>query len=304
MAGAQGDHSGLCAGSRADFGARHDGRRVIPFPAQAIQDLLVLAGVLSVAAIHVVTGTAGKEGPPGMLARQRAVRDAVAVHVQVAIEGFHFLKLLGAQDLAAVGPVPVVPGQLLAHPVVHAQVQVRKHDHRRLQPLGQVEGRCRHFKALFRGGGEEQNVTRVAVRGIGAGQDVALLRAGRHAGGRTDALHVEQDRRNLRVVAVTEELRHQRDARARGGRKGARAVPSGAQHHADRGQFVFGLYHAVIAGVVFGGAEAAAKAAKRVHQRSGRRNRVPGAERGAGINAAQGRRRVAVDDDLRARPLH
>ena len=51
-------------------------------------------------------------------------------------------------------------------------------------------------------------------------------------------------------------------------------------------------------------AEAGAKTAKRVHQRSGRRNRVPGAERGAGINAAQGRSRIAVDDDLRARPVH
>ena len=88
------------------------------------------------------------------------------------------------------------------------------------------------------------------------------------------------------------------------GGEGPGAVPSGAQHHADRRQFVLGLDHAVIARAVLRGAEPGAEAPKSVHQRRRGRDRIPGPERGPGINAAQGGGRVAVDDDVGARSLH
>ena len=47
---------------------------------------------------------------------------------------------------------------------------------------------------------EQQNVARIAVRGVGAFEQVGLLSARGHAGGRTDPLHVEDDRRDLGVV--------------------------------------------------------------------------------------------------------
>ena len=43
------------------------------------------------------------------------------------------------QDLAAVRPIGVVPLELGAHPVVHADVEVGHHEHRGLQPFGEIE---------------------------------------------------------------------------------------------------------------------------------------------------------------------
>ena len=56
-----------------------------------------------------------------------------------------------------------------------------------------------------------------------------------------DALDVEDHRRHFGVVREPEEFVHQRDARTGGGGEGARAVPGGADHHADGGELVFGL---------------------------------------------------------------
>ena len=46
---------------------------------------------------------------------------------------------------------------------------------------------------------------------------------------------------NLGEIGEAEELLHQRDAGAGGRGEGARAVPGGADHHADRGELVLGL---------------------------------------------------------------
>ncbi len=61
-------------------------------------------------------------------------------------------------------------------------------------------------------GREEQDVLGVAVRGVGALQDVALLGARGHAGGGTDALDVDDDGGDLGVVGEAEQLVHERDA--------------------------------------------------------------------------------------------
>ena len=47
-------------------------------------------------------------------------------------------------------------------------------------------------------------------------------------------------------IGEADELLHQRDAGAGGGGEGARAVPAGADHHADRGELVLGLDDGVL----------------------------------------------------------
>ena len=110
---------------------------------------------------------------------------------------------------------------------------------------------ARELEALARILGEQQHVLGVAVRGVGAAEDVGLLRARRHAGRWAGALHVEDHRRDFGEIGEAEELLHQRDAGAGGRGERARAVPGRADHHADRGQLVLGLDdgEAVLAGL-------------------------------------------------------
>ena len=82
---------------------------------------------------------------------------------------------------------------------------------------------------------------RVAVRGVGAQHQIALLRARRHAGGRAGALHVEDHRRHFGVIRQADELVHQRDAGTRGGCERARTRPARADDHADGRELVLRL---------------------------------------------------------------
>ena len=146
---------------------------------------------------------------------------------------------------------------------------------------------------------EQQHVLGVAVRGVGAGEQVGLLGARGHAGGRAAALHVDDGRRDLGEVGQADELGHQRHARAGGGGEGARAVPGRADHHADRGQFVFGLDDrvALLAGVRV---DAQLRAQYFWNASTTDEDGVIGYQaqtRGAAVDAAQRGRGVAVDED-------
>ena len=138
----------------------------------------------------------------------------------------------------------------------------------------------------------------VAMRGIGAGDDVALLRARRHAGRGTGALHVEQHGGNFGEISQPDEFLHQRNAGARGGGEGAGAVPAGADHDADGGEFVLGLDDGVFGLLGFRiDPQLGAMAGEGVGERGGGRDRIPGAHRGAAVDRAERRRRVALDED-------
>ncbi len=170
-----------------------------------------------------------------------AVGNAVAVDVEIAAEILARLELRRGHHLAAVEAPGVVPFEGLAQPLVHADVEVEEDEDRRLQPVGEVEGLGAHREALARILGEEQHVLGVAMAGIGAGEDIRLLRTRRHAGRRAAALDVEDHCRDLGEIGETDELLHQRDAGSRGRGEGTRAVPCGADHHADRGKLILGL---------------------------------------------------------------
>ena len=186
-----------------------------------------------------------------------------------------------------------------AQALVHADVEVGHQEHRRLEAVGEVEALRRELEALVRILGEEQDVLGVAVRGVGAGEDVGLLGARGHAGRGAAALHIDDRGRDLGEVAQADELAHQRDARAARGGEGARAVPAGAGHDSDGGELVLGLddRELVLAGFLVD-AQAHAMAREGFGERRGRRDRVPGAHRGAAVDAAERRRGVAFDEDL------
>ena len=144
----------------------------------------------------------------------------------------------------------------------------------------------------------------VAVGGMGAGEQVRLLGAGGHAGGRPHPLHIDEHRRNFGEVGQAKQLGHQRDARARGGGEGAGPVPRGADDDADGRQFVLGLddghphpagirLHPVFPGVVTEGLD----------DRGGRGDRVPADHGGAAVQGAERGGGVAVHDDGVAHPV-
>ncbi len=140
------------------------------------------------------------ERPPG---------DAVAVEVPVATPGLlQALDALGVEDLATVEGCFGIRKRV-GHPVVHPEVEVGEDEDGRLEPLGEVERLDGHREALLRRGGEQDRMLAVAMGIRVADEDVALHRPGRQAGRRADALHVEDDGRNLGVVAVADQLRHE-----------------------------------------------------------------------------------------------
>ncbi len=231
-----------------------------------------------------------------MRAGQRAVRDAVAVHVQIPAEFFPFVQHLGRHDLAAVEAARVVPFQGRRQALVHADVEVGHEEDRRLQPLGEVERERAELEALGRVLGEEEHVLGVAVREVGALDDVGLLRARRHPGRGAAALHVDDHHRDLGEVREPHEFGHERDAGARGGGEGARAVPPCPADDADRGELVFGLNDRELVGLGFRiYTQTRAILLKSLGERRRGRDRVPRAHGRAAVEAAE---RGRFDEDL------
>ena len=109
--------------------------------------------------------------------------------------------------------------------MVHADIEIEHDEYRRLQAVGEIEGfrgEIERFRRIF---GKQQHMLGVAMRGIGGAQQIALLRACRHAGRRASALHVEHHGGDFREIGEPDEFLHQRNAGAGGRREGARAVP-------------------------------------------------------------------------------
>ena len=163
------DQPDLAVARSLDQRARHHCGGAQELPLQPVEHDLVFLGILGVAAVLVVARAAREVRALRAHARKRAIRDAVVVPVEIAVELGELLDLFLAQDLAAIRTIRVVPLELGAHPVVHADVEIRQHEHRRLQPVGEIEGRDREIEALLGVRREDQHVPRVAVRGVGAG---------------------------------------------------------------------------------------------------------------------------------------
>ena len=191
---------------------RHQRGRGAELGSQPLHVAQVVGPGLGIARVFVARRAAREDScPGGVRAGQRAPGNAVAIDILVAAEVAAGFELFGAHHLAAVEAARIVPGEGFAQPLVHADVQVGHHEHRRLQPVGQVQRRGRMLETFVRVLREQQHMLGVAVRGIGAAQDVGLLRARGHAGGRPAALHVDDGHRDLGKVGQADELGHQAD---------------------------------------------------------------------------------------------
>ncbi len=133
---------------------------------EAVEHDLVLGRVFRVRAVLRVARAAREVGALRMHARQRAVGNAVAVHVEIAMELLHLLELLLRIHLAAIGDVAVIPLEIRTHPVVHADVEIGHHEDGRLQPFGEIEGIAREVEALLGIARKQAHVLGVAVRGV------------------------------------------------------------------------------------------------------------------------------------------
>ena len=128
-------------------------------------------------------------------------------------------------------------------------------------------------------------------------QHIALRDARGQAGGRPHALHVPDDGRNFGKEGIAGKFGHERNARPGGGGHRTRARPARADHHANRGEFIFGLNDGV--GVLAIGVAAIDRqvVVQAIGQRGGRGDGIPRHELHAAEDRAQGRGRIAVDQE-------
>ena len=117
------------------YRTRHPLLRSLELAFQAIEDDLILGRVLGVAAVLRMAGTSREVRPLRMNAGQGSIRNRIAILVHVPIELIELLDLFLRQHLAAIGLVAIVPFEDRAHPIIHADIEIRHHEHRCLQPL-------------------------------------------------------------------------------------------------------------------------------------------------------------------------
>ena len=164
-----------------------------------------------------------------------------------------------------------------------------------MQALRQIEGLGTEFKTFRRVFREQQDVTGVAVRRIGARQQVGLLGASRHASRWPAALDIENHRRNFGEKRQPEKFLHQRNTGTRSRGEGARAVPAGTDHHADGSKFILCLDNSHTTGTIGVGAVFAAITGEGLDDRGRRRDRIPRCHGSAAIDGTEPAGAVAID---------
>src|SRR5579863_10271220 len=192
-----------------DYRGGHESGGFFMFEQEPVHHFLVVIGHFGVVAVFGVAGAAREECAFRADPRQGAGRDVTAILRHVAEKFRYRVELFRTQYASAVGPVGIVPGKLRRYPVIHTDVEIAEHEDRRLEALGKIKALRGELKTLGGIGGEEQNMFGVAMRGVGALENVALLRAGGHPRGRADALDIDHDDGDFRVVREPEQFVHQ-----------------------------------------------------------------------------------------------
>ena len=151
---------------------------------------------------------------------------AVAVDVEIAAELAALFEIGGRHHLAALQFARVVPGERRAKMRIHANVEIKHDEDRRLQLVRQVEGERAKIEGFARAIRQQEHMFGVAMRGQRAGQNVRLLRARRHACGGARPLDIEYDGWHFGEIGKADKFLHQRNAGPGSRREGACAVPA------------------------------------------------------------------------------
>ena len=81
----------------------------------------------------------GEEAGIGVFGpRERAIRDSVVIHVAVPSPAVHPIEIFGGEYFAPIED-PFGIRQRRGHPRVHPEVEIREHQDRGLQPIGEIE---------------------------------------------------------------------------------------------------------------------------------------------------------------------
>ena len=195
---------------RAQDRLRHQRLGRIELLQQAFHVVDVIRPALRIARIRITRSASGEVAALGRVgAGIGAIGNAVPINILVAAEIPARFQLLGTHHLAAIVVTRVVPGERRAQALVHADVQIGHDENRGLQAVGKVKGLCGELEALARIFRQQQHMLGVPVRCVGTRQDVRLLGARRHAGGRAAALHVDDGDGDLGEIGQADELIHQ-----------------------------------------------------------------------------------------------
>ncbi len=178
---AVGDQADLAAGLALDDRRRQGRAGGLELAHQPVEVLLPILGTLAVARFLVVAGAASEISRQRVLgAGNRAVADAVAVDVLVALELAQALQVLGVQDLAVLDRLGGI-GERLGEPEVHPQIEVGRHEDGGLELLGQVERLDGQRVAFLDRAGDQHDMAGVAVAQEVELEDVSLAGAGGQA---------------------------------------------------------------------------------------------------------------------------
>src|SRR5689334_4819481 len=214
IAAADGNNADAGIWPALDYRGRDEFRSGLMLLEQAVDYFLILGGRFGVAAELIVTGATREERAFGVDARQRARRHEVLVFRVITLELGHLVNLLRVQYPPAIRLIAAVPGKARHHPIVHPNIEICHQEYRSLKPFREIERFGGELEAFSGVGWKKQNMFGIAMGGVGCFHEIALLRPCGHAGGWTDALHVDNNRRDLGVVRQAQELVHERDARA------------------------------------------------------------------------------------------
>src|SRR5438105_3852380 len=109
------------------------------FPVQPVHVVLVIIRALAVHGLLIVAAaTSEVRGRRMIRSGQRAVRNAVAIDISVALETSELLQFFDREHLAAIELLPGIV-ERIRHPVIHTQIEIAYHEYRRLESLGKIK---------------------------------------------------------------------------------------------------------------------------------------------------------------------
>ena len=122
----------------------------LKFARHTVQVVHVVVFSLGVLSFFVMTAAAREISGLRMIgSRQRAITNAVAIHILVAGKSAQPFEVHRGQHLAALNGLERVL-KAVGHPVIHPQIKVSHDEHWSLEMFGEIKRVHGHAEALFR----------------------------------------------------------------------------------------------------------------------------------------------------------